>query len=101
MSCRIGLKGLDAEEVHAVSSTRACYYDEPSHLVRGIHTCTFAGDKIVRLMRGLHVRRVVEDVRIATEDAGNLAQALLPGCAVELQLGRRRQLCNHCFLSRE
>ena len=49
------------------------------------------GDEVVGLGGGLELDLVGEDVGILREEAGEFAQALLPGGAVDDQGGRRRE----------
>ena len=81
----IGLKGLGAEEVHTVGGAGARQHDQPRDLIGRRDVRTLAGDKVVRLMRGLQDGHVVVDIRIAAEDRADLAQARLPRGAVERQ----------------
>ena len=74
----VALEGLDAEEVHAIGGAGAGDDDEAGDVAGRADAGAFGGDEVVGLVRGLQADGVVEDVGVLLEEAGELAQAVLP-----------------------
>ncbi len=89
-SAESGLEGLDAEEIHTVIGAGAGGDDELSFHIRRLNARAFAVDEIIGLVGDVHGNGVVEDAGILLEDGGEIAQARLPGSAVDLERPARR-----------
>ncbi len=87
----VGFEGLGAEEVHAVGGAGAGDDDETGDVAGCGDLCAFGGDEVVGLGGGLEGDVVEEDVGVLLEEAGEFAQAVLPGGAVDDQDGRWRE----------
>ncbi len=84
----VGLEGFDAEEVHAVGGAGAGDDDEAGDVAGSGYAGALRGDEVVGLGGGAHADGVDEDVGELLEDVGDLAEAGLPGGAVDVERGR-------------
>ena len=84
----VGFEGLDAEEIHAIGGAGAGDDDEAGDVAGSGYAGALRGDEVVGLGGGAHADGVDEDVGELLEEIGDLAEAGLPGGAVDVE-GRR------------
>ena len=75
----VGLEGFGAEEVHAVGGAGAGDDDEAGDVRGGGDVGAFGGDEVVGFGGGLEADVIEEDVGELLEEAGEVAEAGLPG----------------------
>ena len=89
--CGFGLEGLDSEEIHAVGGACPRHNDQSRHMAGRGHARALGGDEVVGLVGRLKLDLVCKYVGKLREEAGDLAQALLPRSAVDDQRRRGRE----------
>ncbi len=85
----VGFEGLGAEEVHAVGGAGAGDDDEAGDVAGSGDLGALGGDEVVGFGGGFERDVVEEDVGVLLEEAGELAQAVLPGGAVDDEMRAR------------